>query len=106
MTVHAVGIDREGNIEYARNGNETECKDIIGACGCIHAETRLLQKMHYPEKVILSHSPCVPCARALLEAGVQEVLYVEEYRLKDGINILEKNYVKVECIGEADVSGD
>jgi deoxycytidylate deaminase len=106
MTVHAIGIDKDGNMEYARNGNATECKDLVGACGCVHAEVRLLERMPHPVKVVVSHSPCVVCAVALIHAGVEEVCYVEPYRILDGANILRNRGIKVECIGEIDPFGD
>jgi tRNA(Arg) A34 adenosine deaminase TadA len=106
MRVEAWGIDRDGKIAFATNGNETECKDIKGACGCIHAEVRLLQKMRYPVKVLLSHSPCVTCAVALYMADVEEVYYINEYRLKDGINILKSKGVKVVSVDEVDLFRD
>lgn len=106
MRVEAWGIDRDGNIAFATNGNETECKNIVGACGCVHAEANLLKKMKYPLKVLLSHSPCASCAAALYLADVEEVYYVKGYRVKDGIDILVSKGVKVVSVNEIDTFGD
>lgn len=35
-----------------------------------------------------SLSPCVDCARLIINAGIREVMYATEYRLTDGINLL------------------
>ncbi len=89
MSVHAMGIDAEGNIAHASNGNPGKCRDIVGKCGCVHAEIRLLKKMPNPVAVSVSHAPCLNCAIALVEAGVQTVTYLKPYRLTAGINYLD-----------------
>lgn len=79
----------------ATNGNEGECTGEIGNCGCTHAEINLLRKMPDPIVVIVSHSPCLDCARALVAAGVMEVQYGEEYRKTEGIDYLIAHGVKI-----------
>ncbi len=101
MTVYAMGVDAEGNIEWARNGNKSlpGCKDIPGKCGCIHAETNLLKRMPNPVAVTLSHSPCINCAQNLLRARVKKVSYLKAYRITDGIDYLKDNGVEVIEVG-------
>lgn len=96
MKVVAIGV-KEETIEVAENGNYTEegCKNIVGGCGCIHAEANLLKKMSNPDMVIVSHSPCLNCSKLLVEAGVKKVVYYLEYRIKDGIEYLKANGVEV-----------
>lgn len=101
MTVTATGITLEGKIYRATNGNETECKNIPGECGCIHAEELMLRELPNPQIVVVSHSPCVNCARLLIRAGVRIVMYSKEYRIPDGIDLLRKNGVTV--VAEEDV---
>lgn len=36
----------------------------------------------------VTHSPCVACAMLIINAGVENVIYYEEYRLTDGIDLL------------------
>jgi deoxycytidylate deaminase len=95
MDVYAFGIDAEGNVAISRNGNKGECKNIPGACGCIHAEELLLKKMCDPVEVHVTHSPCLNCAKLLVDAGVKKVRYLEEYRIKDGITYLDLAGVSV-----------
>lgn len=95
MTVHAIGIDKDGNVAYGRNGNEGECQDIVGGCGCIHGEEMLLRTMPNPLYVSLSHAPCFNCATLLLKAGVKQVSYLKPYRLICGVYHLEINGVEV-----------
>jgi len=93
MTVTAIGI-RGNYIQRATNYNETECKNIPGACGCVHAEIALLKKIN-PKIIIVTHSPCVNCAKAIVKSNAQVVIYENEYRIKDGIELLKKNGIEV-----------
>jgi deoxycytidylate deaminase len=101
MTVYAMGIDVEGNIEWARNGNKTlkGCRDLIGMCGCEHAEHNLLKRMPNPVAVTLSHSPCKYCADKLIKAGVKKVSFLKRYRKSEGIDLLECHGVEVNEVG-------
>lgn len=94
--VMAVGQDAQGRVAYATNGNETKCTGVQGQCGCIHAEAALLQIMPNPKSVILTHSPCMACARLLIDAGVELVRYARPYRLSDGLHYLRRMGVRVE----------
>ena len=93
MTVKAIGI-KDGEVYAATNYNKSECKNIPGQCGCIHAEIALFEKV-IPDVLIVSHSPCMDCAQEIINHGIQTVLYKEEYRLKDGLVLLEGHGVKV-----------
>jgi dCMP deaminase len=42
-----------------------------------------------------THQPCLPCAQSIINAGIKTVRYVEEYRLKDGIDLLTLAGVQV-----------
>ena len=66
-----------------------------------HAEQNLIlfcAKNGIPLKdstVVISHSPCVTCARMLYASGVASVLYGEHYRDTDGIELLKTLGVEV-----------
>lgn len=38
----------------------------------------------------VTHQPCISCAQSLINAGIREVVYVEAYRLLDGLRLLEE----------------
>ena len=42
-----------------------------------------------------THGPCPKCAQLILSSGIVEVNYNIEYRLKDGIALLEQAGIKV-----------
>lgn len=96
--VMAVGVDRKGRVGFATNHNLTEegCTGEEGRCGCTHAEELLLSYvMRNPERVILTHSPCLECAKKLVDAGVKRVDYAIPYRLHKGIEYLGSHDVPV-----------
>lgn len=101
--VVSIGKDRLGKVEIRTNYNKTECSGEVGNCGCIHSEIALLEVMPDPELVIVSHSPCINCAKALVESGVERVYYVSRYRLDDGIKYLLENDVEVAQIGAGEL---
>lgn len=95
-TVSAMGVDEVGNVVKTINGDENHfCTGEPGNCGCPHAEENLLKIMKNPVTVIVSHSPCINCARLLYEAGVKTVVYLQPYRLSDGIEYLINKGVNI-----------
>ena len=85
------------NGNYAGGPNEVESENP-GQSGFIHAEINCLLKMDYnnPKKKImyLTLSPCRMCAKAIVNAGIDEVVYSEKYRDESGLNILKGSGVK------------
>jgi dCMP deaminase len=78
-----------------------------GNCGCLHAEDNALIKLNYNEpankKLYTTIMPCAYCAKRIVNAGVKEVIYLHEYRKKEGIEILAEAGVKVRQIPLGDV---
>lgn len=93
--VFAMGIDKDGKVISTRNGNPGKCRNTVGNCGCIHAEASLIRKMNNPISVVVSHSPCLECAKLLVGHGVKTVSYLKPYRITDGVDYLIKNGVHV-----------
>lgn len=86
------------------NGNYSggpDCaeSDEPGQSGLLHAEINALLKLDYnnPKRKILyvTMSPCVMCAKAIVNAGVQEVVYDDLYRDTCGLQVLAHAHVKV-----------
>jgi len=66
-----------------------------GQSGFIHAEINALIKMNYnnpcKKKMYLTLSPCEVCAKAIVNAGIDEVIYSEFYvHGESGLRILNK----------------
>ena len=43
-------------------------------------------------------SPCIECAKLIIQAGIKRVVYGEKYRLTDGIDLLERAGITVEYL--------
>jgi dCMP deaminase len=77
------------------NGDEIGGKHAVdslepGQSGFVHAEINALIKTRETQgaTVYVTHSPCVVCARALVNARVERVIYEVGYRDTRGIEIL------------------
>lgn len=85
--VLAVGYN--GN--YSGGPNEVE-SEVPGESGMLHAEINALLKMDYnipkQKKMYLTLSPCRMCAKAIVNAGIDEVIYLQSYRDLSGIELL------------------
>src|SRR6202165_376023 len=69
-----------------------------GNCGCIHSEQNALIKAgaQLPCKVMfVSASPCVMCAKMIINANVGRVYYRQAYRAPPGLNVLRQAGVEV-----------
>ena len=92
--VLAVGYN--GN--FAGGPNEVE-SEIPGESGMIHAEINALLKMDYnnPKKKIMyvTLSPCRMCAKAMVNAGIDHVVYDQEYRDTSGLDVLRDSGIEV-----------
>lgn len=70
-----------------------------GESGTIHAEINALIKLdyNYPQRKVmyLTLSPCRMCAKSIVNAGIDEVVYGDEYRETSGLDILREAGVKV-----------
>jgi len=86
------------NGNYTGGPNEVE-SEAPGESGMLHGEINALLKMDYnnPKKKIMyvTLSPCRMCAKAIVNAGVSEVVYSEEYRDTSGLKILLDSGVAV-----------
>lgn len=91
---HVVALGYNGNARGFPNRCDS---DTPGACGCIHSEQNAVVKAdgHLREKVaFVTASPCVMCAKLLVQANVTHVFYREPYRKPDGLNVLKAGGVQ------------
>ena len=93
--VHAVGY----NEDHAGGPNERDSLQT-GSSGFIHAEINALIKCDFnstKDKVMyVTYSPCSVCAKAIINAGIKEVVYHEVYEAdKSGLELLESMSITV-----------
>jgi len=92
------------------NGNATglpnTCdRDEVGNCGCLHSEENAVINCDSPreiEKVVfVTHLPCAACAKRLINLGnVIQVIYKNDYRKREAIDILNMAGIKINSIDE------
>ena len=89
------------NGDHAGGPNLRE-SDSPGESGFIHAEVNALIKMDYnnPKRKIMyvSMSPCAMCAKAIINAGISEVVYLDPYRDNKGLSLLRDAGISVRQI--------
>ena len=66
-----------------------------------HAEANAITKLARSNNnsegatLYVTASPCIECAKLIIQAGIKRVVYAEKYRLEDGLRLLEKANVEV-----------
>ena len=78
-----------------------------GQSGFIHAEVNALIKCDYnynrKKLMYLTHSPCVQCAKLIVNAGISSLIYDIEYRDPAGLEILRTCGIEVNRYEELDI---
>lgn len=91
-----------------KGGPNTRDSMEHGHSGLIHAEINALIKCDYnnpkDKKMYVTLSPCCVCAKAIVNSGIKEVIYLERYRDTKGICILEDCGIKVRQVERRHVS--
>lgn len=70
----------------------------------LHAEANAITKLARSSNnsdgstLYVTASPCIECAKLIIQAGIRRVVYAEKYRLNDGIQLMERAGIKVEFL--------
>ena len=88
------------------SGFENICEDENGVTKpyVLHAEANAISKVAKSANsadgatLYVTASPCVECAKLIIQAGIRRVVYRDAYRLTDGIDLLERAGIEVEQI--------
>ena len=94
------------------SGFENICEDESGVTKpyVLHAEANAITKLARSgnnsegSTLYVTASPCIECAKLIIQAGICRVVYAEKYRLTDGIDLLTRAGVEVEYISLEDGS--
>ena len=91
-TIHSYGYN--GN--YSGGPNKCDNPEE-GNCSDIHAEINALIKPNREkgEIMFITDSPCLMCAKSIINAGIKKVYYLREYRDSSGLKLLKKANVGV-----------
>ena len=86
------------NGNYSGGPNSVESKDP-GCSGLIHAEINALLKLDYnnpkQKKMYVTHFPCRMCAKAIVNAGIKNVIYEQDYRDMSSMDIFKDADISV-----------
>jgi len=90
------------------SGFENICEDDNGVTKpyVLHAEANAITKLARSNNnsdgatIYITASPCIECAKLIIQAGIKRVVYGEKYRLMDGIELLERAGIEVVYLGE------
>jgi len=70
----------------------------------LHAEANAITKVAKSNNssdgatLYVTSSPCMECAKLIIQAGIRRVVYSDLYRQEDGIEFLKKAGIEISCI--------
>lgn len=104
--VGALIVKDKNIISDGYNGTPSGFKNICEEDGVtipyvLHAEANAITKIAKSHNssdgatLYVTASPCIECAKLIIQSGIKRVVYDEEYRLTDGIDLLKKAGIEV-----------
>lgn len=80
------------------SGFENVCEDEnnVTKTYVLHAEANAITKIARSSNssddatMYVTASPCIECAKLIIQSGIRRVVYSEKYRLEDGIDLLKR----------------
>jgi len=93
------------------SGFENECEDENNQTKSyvLHAEANAITKVaksgnsSLGATLYVTSSPCLECSKLIIQAGIKRVVFSENYRLEDGINLLKRANIEVEQLESTDI---
>lgn len=87
-------------------GFENVCEDKRGLTKpyVLHAEANAITKIACSNNsskdatMYVTASPCIECAKLIIQAGIKRVVYAEKYRLEDGLELLKRANIETVCL--------
>ncbi len=91
------------------SGFENVCEDENGLTKpyVLHAEANAITKVARSNNssdcatLYVTASPCLECAKLIIQSGIKRVVYNELYRICDGIDLLER--AGIDCVHLSDL---
>lgn len=93
------------------SGFENKCEDenFRSKPYVLHAEANAITKVARSHNssdgatLYVTASPCIECSKLIIQAGIKRVIYGEEYRIMDGVELLRKAGIEVEFLESQEV---
>lgn len=84
-------------------GFENVCEDEAGNTKnyVLHAEANAITKVAKSNNssegstLYVTSSPCMECAKLIIQSGILRVVFSEKYRIEDGIELLKKAGIEI-----------
>lgn len=76
----------------------------------LHAEANAITKVAKSNNssegstLYITSSPCMECAKLIIQAGIKRVVYSEKYRIEDGLKLLRRAQIETTFIDLESVS--
>ncbi len=88
------------------SGFENVCEDENNVTKpyVLHAEANAITKVAASSNssagatIYVTSSPCIECAKLIIQSGIKRVVYSEKYRVEDGCLLLKRAGVQVDFI--------
>jgi dCMP deaminase len=85
------------------SGFENICEDESGTTKpyVLHAEANAITKVARSNNssegatLYVTASPCIECAKLIIQAGITRVVFYDKYRIEDGLDLLRKANIEV-----------
>ncbi|MDD3788714.1 MAG: dCMP deaminase family protein [Petrimonas sp.] len=85
------------------SGFENVCEDENNVTKpyVLHAEANAITKVARSNNssedatLYVTSSPCIECAKLIIQAGIKRVVYADSYRLSDGIELLNRANIEI-----------
>ena len=85
------------------SGFENNCEDEnnMSKPYVLHAEANAITKVARSSNssqgatLYVTASPCIECAKLIIQSGIKRVVYGEDYRIMDGLNLLKRAGIEV-----------
>ncbi|MDR1347270.1 MAG: dCMP deaminase family protein [Prevotellaceae bacterium] len=85
------------------SGFENICEDENGSTKpyVLHAEANAITKVARSNNssegstLYITSSPCLECAKLVIQAGIKRVVFSDNYRISDGIELLKRANIEV-----------
>lgn len=89
------------------SGFENVCEDENNVTKpyVLHAEANAITKVARSNNssegatLYVTSSPCIECAKLIIQAGIKRVVYANAYRLSDGVDLLNRAGIELVAVG-------
>jgi len=88
------------------SGFENQCEDDnnVSFPYVLHAEANAITKVARSHNsadgatLYVTTSPCMECSKLIIQSGIRRVVYGEQYRIMDGVELLKKAGIQVDYL--------